>query len=87
MLKKYALEKLDYARVVLDIDDVRDALVSLIETAKKEDEIERLSYSVGLSRPTLTAYRNGSCVPKLDSAIKIFNYFGFSLKVVPTETK
>ena len=87
MLKKYALERLDYANVVLDVDDANDALVSLLETAAKEKQIENLADAVGLSRPTLMAYISGNSAPRLETAMKIFNCLGFSLKVVPTETK
>ncbi len=87
MLKKYALPKFDYSRVVLDVDKVQDSLVVLLEVAAKTKMMENLSDAVGLSRPTLLSYLRGEYSPRLNDAVKIFKYYGFSLKVSPTENQ
>ncbi len=85
MLKKYGIKEFGWEQVVLEIDDAEESVASLIKEAIVEKKIERLADAVGLSRPTLTSYCDGTRSPRLNDAIKILRHYGFTLKVEPAQ--
>ena len=85
MLKKFAIREFGWEHVVLEMDNAEEAVASLIKEAIGKKKIERLGDAVGLSRPTLTSYCDGTRSPRLNDAIKILNHYGFTLKVEPSQ--